>query len=102
MTCDTICCDFAGTKHPCTLIYRAEHWIVPDFKPWGVISLAYLYQNRFSELFDRKPGQGLLLSLLATFLSPLVNLDNGLKGTVSFCVHSVTLTSKLAFYLSQL
>ncbi|KAL2254943.1 UNVERIFIED_CONTAM: putative flavin-containing monooxygenase 1 [Sesamum indicum] len=54
---------FAGIK-------QREHWNMPDFLPWGV-PLAYLYRNRFSELLVHKPGQGILLSLLATFLSPL-------------------------------
>ncbi|KAL0422981.1 UNVERIFIED_CONTAM: putative flavin-containing monooxygenase 1 [Sesamum latifolium] len=64
------CSSANGIKQPCTLLYRTEHWNMPDFLPWGV-PLAYLYQNRFSELLVHKPGQGILLSLLATFLSPL-------------------------------
>ncbi|KAI3446336.1 hypothetical protein Pfo_003001 [Paulownia fortunei] len=64
------CSSANGTKQPCTLLYRTEHWNMPDHLPWGV-PLEYLYQNRFSELLVHKPGEGILLSLLATFLSPL-------------------------------
>ncbi|MCL7042345.1 hypothetical protein MKW94_021031 [Papaver nudicaule] len=59
-----------GVDNPCTLIYRRAHWNIPDHHPYGV-SLASLYLNRFSELLLHKPGEGLLLSLLATFFSPL-------------------------------
>lgn len=66
MECSTV----NGVEHPCTILYRTEHWTVPDYLPWG-IPIAYLYLTRFSELLVHKPGQGFLLSLLATFLSPL-------------------------------
>ncbi|XP_059647391.1 probable flavin-containing monooxygenase 1 [Cornus florida] len=59
-----------GVEHPCTVIYRTEHWNVPDYLPWGV-NLGYLYLNRFSELLVHKPNQGYLLALLATIFSPL-------------------------------
>ncbi|KAJ0076604.1 hypothetical protein Patl1_35705 [Pistacia atlantica] len=59
-----------GVEHPCTIIYKTEHWHVPDYFPWGV-SLAYFYMNRFSELLLHKPEEGFLLNLLATMLSPL-------------------------------
>ncbi|GMY05321.1 probable flavin-containing monooxygenase 1 [Fagus crenata] len=59
-----------GIEHPCTVLYKTEHWNVPDYLPWGV-PLTYLYFNRFSELLVHKPGEGFLLSLLATILSPV-------------------------------
>ena len=62
---------FAGTEHPCTILYKKEHWNLPDYLPWGV-PLTYLYLNRFSELLVHKPSEGFLLSLLATLLSPVV------------------------------
>ncbi|XAR56227.1 Flavin-containing monooxygenase [Bertholletia excelsa] len=57
-----------GLENPCTLLYRTEHWNMPDYLPWG-IHIAYLYFNRFSELLVHKPGEGVLLWLLATLLS---------------------------------
>ncbi|XP_050365502.1 probable flavin-containing monooxygenase 1 [Argentina anserina] len=64
------CSNANGIENPCTLLYRTVHWTFPDYRPWGV-SLALLYFTRFSELLVHKPGEGFLLSLLATFLSLL-------------------------------
>ncbi|KAK9057856.1 hypothetical protein SSX86_022695 [Deinandra increscens subsp. villosa] len=64
------CSSVNGTEYPCTVVYRNDRWKVADFSPWG-IPLTYLYFNRFSELMVHKPGEGLLLALLATILSPL-------------------------------
>ncbi|KAK6128207.1 hypothetical protein DH2020_038051 [Rehmannia glutinosa] len=47
-----------------------EHWNMPAHSPWG-ITVEYLSRNRFSQLLVHKPGEGILLSILATFLSPL-------------------------------
>ncbi|KAM3291997.1 putative flavin-containing monooxygenase 1 [Capsicum chacoense] len=66
MECSTV----NGIERPCTVVVRTPHWNLPDFSPWG-FHLGYLYTNRFSELMVHKPGEGLLLSLLATTLSPL-------------------------------
>ncbi|GMN71944.1 hypothetical protein TIFTF001_052747, partial [Ficus carica] len=64
------CSTANGVENPCTVLYKTEHWNIPDFFPWG-FPLAFLYLNRFSELLVHKPGEGFLFSVLATILSPL-------------------------------
>ncbi|KAL9264736.1 putative flavin-containing monooxygenase 1 [Drosera capensis] len=64
------CATVNGVENPVTVIIRKPHWNVSDYLPWGV-PLAFLYLNRLSELTVYKPGEGLILSLLATMLSPL-------------------------------
>ncbi|KAM1987243.1 hypothetical protein ACFX15_034539 [Malus domestica] len=59
-----------GVENPCTVLYKTEHWNLPGYLPWG-FPIAYLYFNRFSELLVHKPGEGILLSLLATIISPV-------------------------------
>ncbi|KAI7740266.1 hypothetical protein M8C21_000035 [Ambrosia artemisiifolia] len=64
------CSSINGTEQPTCIVYRRDHWKLPDWAPWG-IPLALLYLNRFSQLLVHKPGEGFLLSVLATLLSPL-------------------------------
>ncbi|KAL6214135.1 hypothetical protein ACLB2K_013573 [Fragaria x ananassa] len=62
--------DIAMECSNANMLYKTEHWNVPDYLPWGV-PLAYIYFNRFAELLVHKPGEGFLLNLLATLLAPL-------------------------------
>ncbi|XP_040383690.1 probable flavin-containing monooxygenase 1 isoform X2 [Oryza brachyantha] len=62
--------DANGASHPCTIVLRKKRWIVPDLYAWGV-PIAVFFITRFSQLLLHKPGNGLILSLVATLLSPL-------------------------------
>ncbi|CAK7338541.1 unnamed protein product [Dovyalis caffra] len=64
------CAEANGVKYPCTIIQRNAHWFLPSNNLCGFL-LAFLYFSRFSELSVHKPGETLLLSFLATLLSPL-------------------------------
>ncbi|KAL8196516.1 hypothetical protein R6Q57_024811 [Mikania cordata] len=64
------CASVNGPEHPCRIVYRRDHWKVGSWFPLG-IPLMNLISGRFRELLIHKPGQGFLLSLVATLLSPL-------------------------------
>ncbi|XP_021723588.1 probable flavin-containing monooxygenase 1 [Chenopodium quinoa] len=55
-----------GVEFPCTMICRTPHWNVDESFTWK-----NLYLNRFSELLVHTPGEGPLINLLASLLSPL-------------------------------
>uniref|UniRef100_F6I6S7 Flavin-containing monooxygenase n=1 Tax=Vitis vinifera TaxID=29760 RepID=F6I6S7_VITVI len=56
-----------GEGHPCTLLFRRVHWLVPEH--FNTVSFQNL--NRFSELMVHRPSEGFFLWLLAFLLSPL-------------------------------
>lgn len=60
---------FPGPCHPCTLLFRRVHWSGSE----DLVKFTFKNLTRFSELMVHKPEEGLILCLLATILSPLVN-----------------------------
>jgi len=72
---DTVaqCAVANGVRYPCTMVYRSAHWMV-DPKVARRVKFFTFTSCRWTELMVHKPGEGFLLSLLATMLSPLVTL----------------------------
>ncbi|KAL6844626.1 hypothetical protein ACP4OV_025285 [Aristida adscensionis] len=70
------CAEANGVEHPCTMICRNPQWLLHDTDVWGRLNIGYLYMNRFAELMVRKPGAGMVSSLLATLLTPLAWLKS--------------------------
>uniref|UniRef100_A0A7N0TNF3 Flavin-containing monooxygenase n=1 Tax=Kalanchoe fedtschenkoi TaxID=63787 RepID=A0A7N0TNF3_KALFE len=67
-----------GVKHPCTLLFRRAHWVVPEL----LLKLSFKYQNRFTEFMLHKPHEGFFLWLLSFLLYPLIWLYAVLFETV--------------------
>lgn len=60
-----------GLEHPCTMVFRNSHWSFGRIGfPWG-LPIRHLFFSRFAELMMHKPGEGFLLGLAATILSPV-------------------------------
>jgi dimethylaniline monooxygenase (N-oxide forming) len=57
------------------MVYRSPQWMVNAGLVWGV-NFQNLTTSRLAEVMVHKPGEGLLLSLLATMLTPLVALNH--------------------------
>ncbi|KAK9076089.1 hypothetical protein SSX86_004422 [Deinandra increscens subsp. villosa] len=60
----------AGLEYPCTIVYRTDHWKLANWFPMGIPFMNILF-SRFTVLLVHKPGESLLLSLLATLLTPV-------------------------------
>ena len=61
---------FSGVGHPCSLVFRRVHWLVPEH----LNKFTFRNLNRFSRLMIHRPGEGFFLCLLAFLLSPLVSI----------------------------
>ncbi|KAM7252922.1 hypothetical protein ACFE04_025540 [Oxalis oulophora] len=59
-----------GPRHPCTLLFRAAHWMAPDHD----IGRSFKFLNRFTELIVHKPSDGFFLSFLAVLFWPLLQI----------------------------
>ncbi|KAK9057884.1 hypothetical protein SSX86_022723 [Deinandra increscens subsp. villosa] len=64
------CSSINGPEHPCTVVYRRDHWKLSEWFPLGIPLLDMMF-SRTTTLSIHKPGEGFLLSLLATLLSPV-------------------------------
>ncbi|PUZ51468.1 hypothetical protein GQ55_6G189500 [Panicum hallii var. hallii] len=69
---DTVAhCAEANGEHKETVIYRSAQWMVDTKLIWGGVSFGKLAMTRLAELMVHEPGEGFLLFLLATMLTPL-------------------------------
>ncbi|CAL5037989.1 unnamed protein product [Urochloa decumbens] len=64
------CAEANGSKYPCTMVYRSAHWMV-DPKVARRVNFFTFTSARWTELMVHKPGEGFMLSLLATILTPV-------------------------------
>ncbi|XP_076906754.1 putative flavin-containing monooxygenase 1 [Bidens hawaiensis] len=64
------CASINGPEHPCTIVYRRDHWKLANWYPLGIPFVNFIF-SRFPVLLVHKPNEGFLLSLLATLLSPI-------------------------------
>ncbi|KAJ0432860.1 putative flavin-containing monooxygenase [Helianthus annuus] len=64
------CSSINGPEHPCSIVYRHDHWKLSGWFIWG-IPLVDIMFSRSTMLSVHKPGEGFLLRLLATLLSPV-------------------------------
>jgi hypothetical protein len=85
-------CD-PGVDKPCTVICRSPQWQLHDTEVWGKVNLGYLFMNRFAELMVRKPGAGVVSSLLATLLAPLVCRCNAMQYLTDRQTRPISLTN---------
>ncbi|WOK94777.1 hypothetical protein Cni_G03482 [Canna indica] len=65
------CADANGVGLPCTMMLQTKRWFLDESFCMRFPLFGYFYRNRFSELLVHKPGEGVMMSLLATFLAPL-------------------------------
>ncbi|XP_074563377.1 putative flavin-containing monooxygenase 1 [Curcuma longa] len=70
------CADANGVGLPCTMILQTKRWFIGESAAMRFRLFGHFYRTRFAELLVHKPGEGLFLSLLATFLAPLRWLFN--------------------------
>ncbi|MFS8031752.1 putative flavin-containing monooxygenase [Helianthus anomalus] len=75
------CSSINGPENPCSIVYRRDHWKLSRWFIWG-IPLVDIMFSRSTMLSVHKPGEGFLLSLLATLLSPVGSIK--LKKSPSF------------------
>ncbi|THU58466.1 hypothetical protein C4D60_Mb03t14570 [Musa balbisiana] len=86
------CADANGVDMPCTMMLRTKRWMVYESAIERFPLYECFYRSRFSELLLHKPGEGVLLSLLATFLAPLRWLFSNIAGKLLQMEHAIAKT----------